>query len=154
MENQRTWVKLREYMDNQIAFFVQKFMGNGWNMEDVAYLHKRTPFLTDADAKNEDYRYGFGIVFYADFLRYEEEGQDLLAPWVVGRAEIENPTEEILKNVAEFIKAEVEAIGWKMFHDEDSYGGYFSKEDKNGYTRLKFYLNREYPNGYWQNHAL
>ena len=72
MKNLRTWVKLREYMDKQIEFFVEKFVKNGW----------------------------------------------------------------------------------KMFHDEDSYRGYFSKEDKNGYTRLKFYLNREYPKGYWQNHVL
>jgi hypothetical protein len=154
MKNLNTWVKLNEYMNNQIQFFVERFKEIGWKQEDISYLFKRTPFMSSPDANNDDYRYGLGMVLYADFLKYEEEGQDLLIPWVVGRVEIENPTEEILKNVTDFIKAEVGNIGWKMFHDEDAYRGYFSKEDKKGWTQLKFYLNREYPNGYWQNHAL
>lgn len=154
MKNINTWIKLREYMDKQIGFFVEKFIEIGWDQEDTSYIFKRTPFLTNSDARNEDYQYGFGIVFYADFLEYEEEGQDLLIPWVVGKIEIENPTEKILKNVTDFIKEEVEKIGWNMFHDEDSYRGYFSKENKNGWTQLRFYLNQEYPKGYWQNHTL
>jgi len=154
MKNLNTWVKLREYMDLQIDFFVQKFVEIGWDQEDTSYIFKRTSFLTNSAARNEDYQYGFGIVFYSEFLEYEEEGQDLLIPWVAGKIEIENPTEEILKNVTDFIKEEVEKIGWNMFHDEDSYRGYFSKENKNGWTQLRFYLNQEYPKGYWQNHTL
>ena len=41
-----------------------------------------------------------------------------------------------------------------MFKDEDSFMGYFSKEDHKGWTKLKFYINEEYPKGYWGNHTL
>jgi hypothetical protein len=148
------WITLRKYLDDQIGFFMKKFMEIGWEQEDAAYIFKRTPFIVNPDAKNEDYKHGFGISFYPELLEYREDGEEVLCPWVVGDIEIENPSDETLRSVADFIKEEVQKIGWNMFHDEDAFRGHFAKDKKHSWTKLKFYLNQSYPEGYWQNHTL
>jgi hypothetical protein len=148
-------INLANYVDDQINFFVEKFKSIGWKQEDLAYLFKRTPFLVNPEARNIDYQYGFGLVFYSQLLQYGYGKNEMLTPWVVGRVELESPTSEILKNVTDFIKEEVKNIGWKMFYDEDSFRNNFSKEERrDGYIRLKFYLNKYYSAGWWENHTL
>jgi len=146
-------INLRKYIDDQLYFFIEKFKEIGWKQEDVHYISKKVDFQDRS----------LGIVFYSELLEYSDKEfgnnyLNMLCPWIVGRIEINNEKEEnilpILRSATDFIKEEVKLIGWKMFHDEDAFFGYFSRHNGRGYTRLKFYLNKEYPNGHWENHTL
>ena len=95
-----------------------------------------------------------GIVFYSELLEYEEEGRDVLTPWIVGRLEVEETDYNKLIKYARFILSELDEMGITPFHDEDSFHGYFAKHGNKAWTEIKFYINEEYPNGYWENHTL
>ena len=137
-------INLRNYIDGQLEFFIEKFKENGWKQEDTHYVTMKTD-LQDWD---------LGIVFYSEILEYEEEGRDVLTPWIVGRLEVEETDYSKLIKYARFILSELDEMGIKPFHDEDSFHGYFAKHENKGWTEIKFYINKEYPDGYWENHTL
>lgn len=137
-------LNLYNYIDDQIEFFIEKFKNAGWIQEDIQYVCKKTD-LQDWD---------LGIVFYAELLEYREEGREVITPWVVGKLEVEETDYKKLKLYTSFVIQELKKMGIKPFHDEDSFMGYFAKHDNKGWTELKFYINSEYPDGYWENHTL
>lgn len=137
-------VNLKNYIDSQLNFFINKFIEIGWKREDLHYITK----------KIYSQNWNLGIVFYSELLEYREERKQVLTPWIVGMLEIKETDYHKLSKYADFIKEEVEKIGWKMFHDEDAFQGYFSKEENKGWTKLKFYINEEYSGGFWENHTL
>ena len=146
-EYARDWDKplnLRYYIDNQLHHFIEKFKKHGWRQEDLHYITKKT-HLQEWD---------LGIVFYSELLEYEENGKEILTPWIVGRLEIETIDYGKLREYTDFILDELNKMDIKPFHDEDSFMGYFSKEDHKGWTQLKFFINERYPDGYWENHTL
>jgi len=157
-------INLREVMEDQLDFFVKKFIENGWKQEDLHYVNKRVGFLTNPDAKNDDCKYGFGIVFFTELLGYSEDGVNMLTPWVVGRISIDkNPDVKYpsdcpkLQKVTEYMKKEFKKLGLKPFYDEDAFYGNFSRPEprqNTGDVTIKFYINMDYPDGYWENHTL
>ena len=157
-------INLWNDMKKQLDFFINKFKEIEWKQEDTYYIFKKVNFLVNPEARNNDYKYGFGIVFYSDLLSYTENNKYILTPWVCGKISIENnpnikyPVDcPRLDKVANFIKEELKKINWKPFYDEDSFKGIFSKPELRKNTEnieIKFYLNKEYPKGYWQNHTL
>ena len=42
----------------------------------------------------------------------------------------------------------------KPFYDEDATFGIYSDELRNGYERYTFYVNPDFPEGWWENHTL
>ena len=162
-------INLRNYMDEQLFFFIKKFKENGWKQEDTHYVFKRTDFIVNPSARNEDYKYGFGIVFYAELLEYSETNDqkrrvEVLTPWVCCRIQIDEnkdvkyPSDcPRLEKVIEFMQKEFKEMGLEPFYDEDAYRQNFSRpEIKQNMesVEIKFYLNMEYPDGYWENHTL
>jgi len=137
-------INLKPYIDDQLFFFIEKFKEHGWKQEDIQYVTKKTNLQ----------EWDLGIVFYGELLEYTEEDQDMITPWIVGRVEIEETDDLKIKACKSFILEELESMGLHPFHDEDAYMGYFSKESHQGWTKLKFYLNKFYPDGYWENHTL
>lgn len=137
-------INLRNYVDSQLMFFIEKFKKHGWKQEDNEYVCKKTD-LQDWD---------LGIVFYSELLEYMENGRQVLTPWICGSIEIEVTDYPELKEYARFILDELEQMDIKPFRDEDAFLGYFSKTDNKGWTELRFYINEEYPKGYWENHTL
>jgi hypothetical protein len=161
-------INLNDYMDKQLDFFIEKFKKIGWKQEDTHYIFKRVGFETNPSARNKDYKYGFGIVFYAELLNYSEinngKTEEVLTPWVVCRIQIDK-NENIkypidcprLQKVVNFIKEEIKKIEWKPFYDEDAFKNNFSRpkiKENMSSVEIKFYLNMEYPNGHWENHTL
>jgi hypothetical protein len=137
-------INLSNYIEDQIEYFIEIFKSNGWDQEDIAYVSKKTN-LQDWD---------LGIVFYGELLEYSEGKEDIITPWIVGKIEVETTDDIKLRSYASFILNELEKLNIHAFHDEDTYKGYFAKETHKGWTELKFYVNMEYPDGYWQNHTL
>jgi len=137
-------INLAQYTDDQVIFFIEKFKENGWEQEDFQYVNKETD-LQD---------WPLGIVFYPELLEYTEDGKDMITPWICGEVEIETTYVEDLREYTKFILSELESMDLNPFHDEDAYMGYFAKDTREGWTELKFYLNKYYPNGYWENHTL
>jgi len=137
-------INLRNYIDDQLEFFIEKFKENGWKQEDIHYVSKNTDLQ----------EWPLGIVFYSELLEYTEKKKEVLTPWIVGRLEVETTEYDKLFEYADFILNELDQIDIHPFYDEDSFRGYFSKSNHQGWTKLKFYINKEYPDGYWENHTL
>lgn len=142
-------INLRSYIDDQLYFFIEKFKKHGWDQEDIHYVSKKTD-LQD---------WPLGIVFYGELLEYTDKNfggnyLNMITPWICGRLDIETTDDQDLRDYAGFILNELKIMRLKPFHDEDSFNGYFSKEEHKGWTQLKFYLNKFYPDGYWENHIL
>ena len=137
-------INLRYWVDNQLYYFIEKFKKHGWKQIDIHYIEKET-HLQD---------WPVGVVFYSELLEYTENKEEVLTPWIVGRLEIETTDHLKLREYTDFILDELNKMEVKPFHDEDSFMGYFSKEDHDGWTQLKFYINMYYPGGYWGNHTL
>lgn len=139
-------INLRNYVNDQLFYFIEKFKEHGWKQEDISYVTKVTHLQ----------EWSLGIVFYSELLEYTQDGPylNMLTPWVVGRLEVETTDHNKLRDYTDFIIDELEKMRLKPFHDEDSFMGYFAKEDNKGWTELKFYLNKHYPDGYWENHTL
>ena len=53
-----------------------------------------------------------------------------------------------------FVLEELNKMELHPFHDEDAFYGHFAKSEHKGWTELKFYLNKNYKDGYWENHTL
>lgn len=137
-------INLRIWVDNQLFYFIEKFKKHGWDQEDIHYVSKKT-HLQEWD---------LGIVFYSELLEYTENGEEVLTPWIVGRIEALTADHGKLREYTDFILDELNKMELRPFHDEDSFMGYFAKEDHGGWTQLKFYINESYPDGYWENHIL
>jgi hypothetical protein len=137
-------INLASYTDDQIIFFIEKFKENGWKQEDLQYVNKETDIQD----------WPLGIVFYPELLEYTEDGKDMITPWICGEVEIETTDDLKLKVYKNFILKELEDMDLNPFHDEDAFYGYFAKNTHKGWTELKFYINKFYPDGYWQNHIL
>ena len=154
-------------VENEIEFFVDKFKLIGWNQEDTAYLTKKLPFTTNPTAKNDEWQHSIGLVLYPIILSYYEKQPVrgyATKIWIQCRVGIDyNPLVKYpaecprLKKVTDFLKEEINKIGYKSFYDEDSYNGNFSQPEYKqnlGEIRVSFYLNKDYPDGYWENHTL
>jgi len=139
-------INLKPYVDDQLFFFIEKFKEHGWNQEDTQYVCKKTDLQ----------EWNLGIVFYCELLEYTDGGKylNMITPWVAGEIEVKTTDEQELRKYTAFIRNELDEMKLNPFHDEDSFMGYFSKEDHKGWTKLKFYLNKHYPEGYWENHTL
>jgi len=152
-------------IDDEVQFFVEKFKEIGWEQEDTAYLTKRLPFITNPDARNDEWKYSVGLVLYPELLSYIGDNRGTDEIWICCRVGI-NTDEEIEKDpwrskrltqLTDYLKEEIKKIGWKAFYDEDAFRYNFTRPEikKNlGEVRICFYLNKDYPEGVWENHTL
>lgn len=131
---------------------------------DVQYLEVQTPFETNPDARNEEWKTKLGIVFYPELLSYkdyyikrgqpEKHGVDVTVPWICVRFGFENDGQKAARDVCKWLVGIFKEIGYYPFMDEDASFNFFAKEERNGYTKYKMYVNPSYPEGYWENHSL
>ncbi len=125
---------------------------------DDYYVEVDTPFLTNPDARNTEWKTKIGLVFYPELLTYRDPAnfpeKDCTVPWICVRLELETPTPELERELLPWLVEVFGEIDYAPFHDEDSFRGYFKKEEKRGWNKYKMYVNPSYPKGYWQNHVL
>jgi len=113
-----------------------------------------TDILTAAGAEYEDHATivydDIFITLYPEFISYMTGGKGVPVEtryemWIACTVEEDN-----IEAIADKIKAFVKTLSIKPFYDEDAYKCIF-KKDK---YQITFYLNPDYPNGYWSNHTL
>ena len=147
-------------IETEVQYFLEKFIANGWKQEDTAYITKQVDIITSPNTKNKN---GLGLVLYPNLLSYSEKDSESYGStkiWIACRATISDiedkyPIDERAYDIAKLIRKECEDIGIKLFHDEDAFGGYFSKQfNKHNEMEIKCYFNKDYPTGYWENHTL
>ncbi len=129
----------------------------------------RTPFITNPSANNEDYKYGQSIRLGTEILNYYDRSDRnnvkyLSIIWTKCSFSVEydksSKYPEDDKNIKNIVKWVVENVlnklSIKPFKDEDAYLGYFSfeKNEACGELIFSFYVNPDYPDGWWENHAL
>ena len=136
---------------------------DNYQQVDEAYLEVQTPFLINPNSRNESWKTKIGFVLYPELLSYSTRDENrrsewVTTPWICIRIEIEDSEyvtdESKQRELCKWVVAELTEAGYKPFHDEDAFAGYFKKEDRNGYVRFKMYINPDFPQGYWSNHTL
>lgn len=148
-------------IDKDVETIVEAFSKIGWSQEDTGYITK--------EFKGKE----FGLSFSPDLLYYSEvhgkKGNQKRDPgyrvWIKGEFLGKNESEIIEK--MDFLKEEFKKLPFQPFFDEDGYKGNFSRPKKNFQNRIgkekvvyienvesSFYLNPDYPEGYWENHVL
>jgi hypothetical protein len=143
-----------------------------FTQHDLHYLEMNTPFETCPGARNEEWKTKIGVVFYPELLSYTDNyikrgnpeihppghpvyrGSNVTVPWICVRFELENDGQKVARDVCKWLVGIFKEIGYPPFMDEDASFNFFSKEERNGYTKYKMYVNPSYPDGYWENHTL
>lgn len=100
-----------------------------------------------------------GVIVYInllpEFLFYfnDHVEENTMTMWV--KCQVQCKQEDLDVTVLKF-KELFSALPYKPFKDEDAYYGYFSrpKTDVDGFTKIAFFLNPDYPSGWWENHTL
>lgn len=128
----------------------------------------RTPYLVNPDARNDDYLYGSSIYLSVGLLSYSSgdrrHREEVLIPWVkctfgveYNKSEKYPQDERRVREVVKWVKENIIGkLPYKAFYDEDAYSGNFSWEKKEnlGSIYFSFYVNPDFPEGYWENHTL
>lgn len=150
----------------QLDYFIEKFKSIGYKEEDLHYLIRDTNIILHPDSRNEKFKTQFGMVLYMELLSYSEKNDNfsyMLTPWVCCRVTISPEDMKYqmdsprLKKLATFIQKDLETLGLNAFFDEDSFMKNFTRPElhKDGDSvNIKFYVNKHYPEGYWENHTI
>jgi hypothetical protein len=121
---------------------------------DIGYVEISTPFLTNPDARNEEWKTKAGLVFYPELLNYSENREEATVPWICVRLELENVNNNTERDLLKWISNRFSEVNLKPFYDEDSYLNNWRKEENRGWNKYRMYINPDYPDGYWENHTL
>lgn len=147
-------VNIAKTTDKEIQIIIESLKTKGHNQWDEAWVEMITPFKVNPEGKNEN---KIGVVLYPELLSYYDGKTWVTVPWICVRAELENHhiiDETFKREFVKWLYEELKSVGYKSFYDEDAFAGCCSKEEKNGYTKLKLYINPDFPEGYWSNHTL
>jgi hypothetical protein len=124
---------------------------------DGFYLEVDTPFILNPEAKNPEWIYKTGVVFYPELLTYGSRSDGtFIVPWICVRFEIENKDrpKPVDKDLCKWFADIFKSIEYSPFMDEDSTYNHFIKKERRGWTSYKMYVHPSHPNGVWQNHTL
>ncbi len=159
-------INLYNKIQDEINYFINIFVKNGWTINEFKDgVEKQVEFDVNPSAVNTYCKNLISIYFKYNLLTYYKKDTGcVITPWIKCNIHIEN-NEYIeyinecprLINVVEYIRLELDRIGLKPFFDEDSFYNIFCKpkENKNvGSVSTSFYLNIDYPGGFWCNHTL
>ena len=98
-----------------------------------------------------------GIVVIPRILYYSDRSNrgDQAVVWM--KCRFESQSSDDLEIMIKHIKEEViPKLPWKPFYDEDAHRNNFSRphQDRHGDWIAGFYLNPDYPKGWWENHTI
>lgn len=99
-----------------------------------------------------------GLVFYPKLLTYGSGGargnDPVTVPWICVRIELEGDDQQVARELTSFLVDSFKKLDYTPFHDEDAFNGYFSKDERGGWTKYSMYVNPDFPKGMWENHTL
>ncbi len=101
----------------------------------------------------------YGYVYRVGVSGDKKTSEDVSTPWIACRIELEGEQDTPSHNdVLKELKAWVyENLPWKPFYDEDAPYGIYSRQCSaysRDWTKYIFYINPDYPDGWWENHNL
>lgn len=158
-------INLDRYIEQELSLMVRIFKDTGdWEQIDIHALESKIKFGGKKII----------LVFYPELLSYTyvwQEGagvyndarnkrsEDITTPWIACRVELEGEQdkEQHFKVLSALKKWLEEKIKIKPFYDEDAPLGIYSRQCSaysRDWTKYVFYMNFDYPNGWWENHAL
>jgi hypothetical protein len=101
---------------------------------------------------------GYGYVYRAGASGDKKTCEEVVTPWLACRIELDGvQTTKGHGDVLKALKKWTEKLPWKPFYDEDATHGIFRMTTSpygRDETRYTFYVNPDYPNGWWENHTL
>lgn len=153
--------------EKEIEKTINQFVDMGWNQIDEMAIEKNIKININPGSL-ERFSDTLILVFYHKLLTYIEgdkgKREYVAIPWITCKFELENGGDkdflysETVKELVNYIKKELESIGISAFKDEDAPHQMFSNRcrtaDRNGYVTFEFFINPDYPKGYWSNHTL
>lgn len=149
-------INIQPQIDKEINELMEKLTQSNpdFQMADDHYFEVKVPFVTNPDARNEEWKTKIGLVFYPELLSYGYGDDSITTPWICVRFELESPDNDTERDLCKWIVESLKSAGYKPFYDEDAFRGYYKKEERKGYNQYKCYVNPNYPDGYWENHTL
>lgn len=121
---------------------------------DDGYLEITTPFEINPDSRNPEWTHKIGMVCFPELLSYGRE-EDQMVPWIACRITLEGEhTPEVTRDLLKWCVELLKGCGYTPFMDEDAMGSHWRDEKKKGYTDFTCFVNPDYPEGHWENHAL
>jgi hypothetical protein len=94
-------------------------------------------------------------------LYYYENNNQSIKIWIAFKFETHKDSCKYQENsgrlikIANCLKEELKNLNLNSFKDEDAFCGIFSRPKiDNDFVSFNFYLNKDYPQGYWYNHTL
>jgi hypothetical protein len=153
-------INISDGLDQEIQDLTEAFLKNPeCDQVDDGYIEIETPFEINPDSNNPDWKNKIGIVFYPELLTYREEkdrsGKTQRTPWICCRISLEGKKEDSeVRDLLKWLVSLIEKSGYKPFMDEDASWNHWRKEEKNGSTEYSCFVNPDYPEGHWENHAL
>lgn len=152
-------INISEDLDQEIQDLTESFLKNPeCDQVDDGYIEIETPFEINPNPNNPDWKNKVGMVFYPELLTYGEgrSGKVQRTPWICCRISLEGKKENsMVGDLLKWIISLLEKSGYKPFMDEDaSWNHWREEEKKNGFTEYSCFVNPDYPEGHWENHAL
>lgn len=147
-------INIAEKTDIEIQEIICKLIKNGYCQVDEAYVERDGPFKIKPNSKNE---YKIGLVLYPELLTYHNGSNWITVPWICVRTEFlhnDSIGESFKINFVKWLYNELKSIGFTPFKDEDAFAGCSSKEETIDSTKIKLFINPDFPKGYWSNHTL
>jgi len=147
---------LSKEVDQDIATLIESLLKNEeCEMVDDGYIEIETPFEINPDSKNPEWKNKIGVSLFPELLSYGNGDEFQRTPWIACRISLEGERDdskdtETLKWLASLI----EKSGYKPFMDEDARANHWREEKKKDYTEYTCFVNPDYPEGHWENHAL
>ena len=100
----------------------------------------------------------YGYVYRAGVSGDKKTYEEVVTPWLACRIELEGDQStkghnEVIKELKEWTKK----LPWKPFYDEDATFGIYRMKTSpysRDWTQYVFYVNPDYPDGWWENHTL
>lgn len=122
---------------------------------DEGYIEIKTPFETNPDSRNQEWKNKVGMVFFPELLAYGNRDKAQRTPWIACRVSLEGERDE--SKVGELLKwlvSLIEKSGYKPFMDEDAKWNHWKAEKGNDCIEYTCFVNPDYPEGHWENHTL
>jgi hypothetical protein len=142
-------------IDKEISVLISKLSENpDVQVVDEGYVEIKTPYPISPNSGDRESI--VGMTFSPDLLRYRgSNGKDQLVPWIRCSIELEgqkfpSTLRDLLNHLVELLKS----AGYPPFKDEDALHQHWRDSAHKGWTEYSCFVNPDYPQGHWENHAI
>lgn len=145
--------------DLEIEQIIKKLTKKGYDQVDEAYVEVESPFTICEDCPNKKREKILGMALYPELLSYtgDKNNDWLTVPWICVNIELEGHhlmDEKKQREIVKWVAEEFKSINLSPFMDEDAFANHATRNEHKGWVELKLYINPDFPEGHWSNHAL